>query len=351
MWRFKEECDRLEWKFRAGRLTHEEMRKFCSVFAITHLVGFSSAGGGLPISSLITSVNTTNFVLFTALGSPAFPVDVRHTINSGVYVYSTSTATPGYDLGTGWAAGSIYSMINGGFILGRGGKGASGFNNGMNAPGAGGSALVIRSGFLTYTIDNNGAYIAGGGGGGGGIHYAGGGYYYPANSVGGGGGAGAGDGGDTFKSGSPYGISTGGAGGSPGVTGADGGFAFQFGGLYQSAGGGGGRILPGLGGAGASGSGAGDGAKGGGAGGGGGLNGTGSQSAPNGGGSNSAGGNSASGNAYTGGGGGGWGASGGSGYGPNVTTTYNGAAGGNSVVLNGQTIIWVNVGNRYGTIS
>jgi hypothetical protein len=343
LWHFKEECDRLHWKFKNGRLTREEMEKFCSVFAITNLLGWG--GGGLPVLSVVTTTNTTGFNLFSAAGSPAFPVDVRHTINSGIYVYSLSIATPGYDLGAGWAAGSKGTLTNLGFVLGKGGKGATDAGGGITGPESGGPAMKLQSG-LTFSIDNNGQYIAGGGGGGGGlslfIDVA-----YGSASTGGGGGAGGGDGGNSnFPYDSGGGFGAGGAGGGPGSNGGAGSVGASS---SEGGGGGGGRVLPGTGGAGATCSGinVGSGGGGGGAGGGGGeqvgISGCSGSGSGTGGASNGAGSN---GTGLSGGGGGGWGAAGGS------AGSTGGGAGGKAIDLNGQASpTFINTGNVYGAVS
>lgn len=349
MWHFKEECDRLSWKFHSGRLTREEMDKFCSVFCLMNLSGFG--GAGLPILSLVVSSNQSNFNSFSFAGSPGFPADVRLTNNSGIYIFSTSTAVAGFDIGAGWSSGTLMRITNNGFIIGKGGAGGSGsasaYASSPIAPGAGGNAMILRTG-VVLQIDNASGYIAGGGGGGG----------YLANFVnygpgytiygGGGGGAGGGDGGATVEPTSVYGgamPSTGGAGGGVGAGGGNGNVAGAP--TSASGGGGGGRVLPGTGGGGSPCTGGyqTSAAQGGGAGGGGGMaDGTYGCSGSGGGGgsSNGAGGGTTGTGA---GGGGGWGAAGGSGNGS------GGAAGGKAVELNGFTVSFINAGNTYGAVS
>jgi len=265
-----------------------------------------------PAVSYIFASNTTNASLNVASisGYIAGLSDVVVTINSGIYVYSTSTGTPALSL-SGGTAGDTVKIVNNGYIAGMGGTVIV-----NQASGSGGPALSL--GFNT-TIDNTNAsaYIGGGGGGGSGATY-------------GGGGAG---GGGTMQSG--FTVLAGGGPGEPGqtgatvsgaagtVTGGGGGGAGGGGGGYISSGSGkslstssgyggsGGRIFPGAGGAG----------------GGGGTGGAGGS------------GNSVGGTAYTGGacgGGGGWGAAGGF-----ASESWPAGAGGYAVYLNGHTVTWV----------
>lgn len=250
--------------------------------------------------------------------------DITITVNSGVYLWSSAVGNYGLNL-TGGTTGDTVTLVNKGYIMGRGGTG------GASAAGNnGGPALNIGIG-VNITINNTdgSAYIGGGGGGGG-----------ASVSCGAGGGAGGGTGGSNTVGGGG-----GGAGGAVGASGSNGGYyngvpicADSYG-----SGGGGGRIFPGTGGTGGYytsnlyGSGGGSGGGGGGttqtAGGGG-----------NGGSSNNAGSNATG---SQGGGGGGWGASGGSGG------ANSGGSGGKAVNLNGKTVTWTsgNTTRVYGTVS
>ena len=269
--------------------------------------------------SVTYSANTTNAT--TALGSISGYVagksDITITINTGVYVYATSTANSGLTI-TGGTAGDTLTIVNNGFILGYGGAGGgSGGGGNPNSGFAGGPALSL-SFPATVNNTNPAAYVAGGGGGGG----------LGSGGSGGGGGAGGAPGG---LNGGPAGGAGGGVGasGSAGTGGSGGGSGGGGGGLSYNApkaqsttfsGGGGGRILPGTGGAGDS-------------------------RGPGGtGGSGSAGGNPAANGA---GGGGGWGASGGSG------SFSGGSAGGKAVTLNGNTVTWTsgNTTRVYGAVA
>lgn len=86
------------------------------------------------------------------------PLRMTVTINSGVYVGSTSTASHAFTTGSGFPAGSILRVINNGNIVGMGGAGGNAHAAGQ----PGGPALQVQAPLI---ITNNGM-IAGGGGGG-----------------------------------------------------------------------------------------------------------------------------------------------------------------------------------------
>ena len=230
------------------------------------------------------------------------------TIGSGVYIWSDNTAVAG--LTTGNFPGGL-TIVNNGYIIGKGGAGAS-----SSIGSAGGPALSL--GVNTAITNNSGAFIAGGGGGGG------------SNASGGGGGAGGGagsaSGGSSGAGGAvgSAGAAGGGQGGGGGGSGGGGGGFFPPGsigpGPVGGGGGGGGRILPGSAGAGGSAYVAG--------GAGGSANNTG-----------------ANGSDGSGAGGGGWGANGGA--------SFNGAggAGGKAIALNGFTATRSGAGTTYGAVS
>ena len=249
--------------------------------------------------------------------------DITITVNTSVYLYSTSTGTPGLTL-TGGTTGDTLTLVNNGFIMGMGGAGGT---LSPTSGGAGGTAISLG---YPITINNTNpvAYIGGGGGGG---------FAQGGGGRGGGGGAGGGNGGNSNQP------AAGGGGGGLGGAGARGGTpAGGYGGgaggggggayqepqgrgflIYAGAGGGGGRIFPGAGGSGGP-SGPSGGNNAGGAGGS--ANGAGAASSGSG-----------------GGGGGGWGAVGGGG----------GGAGGRAVLLNARTVTWVsgNTTRVYGAVS
>ena len=126
---------------------------------------------GLTIN-LTISTNASNVNLRTLAGSPTLPARVIVTINPGVIVGGTSTSAPGFDVGTGWPAGTKLTIINNGIICGSGGAGGAGgpsTSSGV-APGSngspGGAAIWLRGNAVI--IENNGIIGGGGGGGGGG---------------------------------------------------------------------------------------------------------------------------------------------------------------------------------------
>ncbi len=262
---------------------------------------------------LTLTTNTQNYSVYTAAVAAGwnYGMQVVLTINSGVYVWSDSTYLPALDT-WGFPENTGLTIINNGYIIGKGGDGGGYFYivpliYGQN----GGDAMFVT---IPVTIDSSQGYIAGGGGGGG------------SGGGGGGGGAGGGTGG---TAGGAYYLVSGGIGGSVGNIGNDGigdrelipsglgggagGGGGAFGGGFGSAsGGGGGRILPGVGGSGGRGN----------AGGSGGNPGLQTTSGYGGDG---------------GGGGGGWGAVGGAGY----ASTIAGGQGGRAINTNGNLITWI----------
>jgi hypothetical protein len=137
--------------------------------AAIHNVLAGSAGRLRP--TITISSNQTNYVLNTAKVANYKPgtTDVTLIIESGIYVSSNATSGPALDVDTSWAAGDTITIVNNGFIVGRGGAGGGG---GTGNPGnfstsgfpgsAGGLALRVSR---AVSINNTGT-IAGGGGGG-----------------------------------------------------------------------------------------------------------------------------------------------------------------------------------------
>jgi hypothetical protein len=168
-------------------------------------------GSGTPISmqnlqnksnrvtaSATISANTSNYTLNTAKASGyvAGKTDMTLTINSGVFVSSSSTGSYALTVDTSWTTGDTVTIVNNGTIIGRGGDGGNGgtitggggtLNPGSPGSNAGPALLVQRA-----TSINNINRIAGGGGGGGG-----GGSTIVATGGGGGGGIGVSTGGAT----------------------------------------------------------------------------------------------------------------------------------------------------------
>ncbi len=310
------------------------------------------------------STNAVNFFLNmnSLAGYIAGKTDLILTIGSGVYVYNGRTPT------TGWGDSGLYGgalnvhyttdgdtlMINNnGYIIGAGGNGGSGCDSlvSFSNPSYGGAALCVS---CPTVIDNTNpsAYIAGGGGGGGG----------GLNACGGGGAGGvvvphAGYS-ETSGNGGSFLLLNGGTiyGGKPnslGAAGNDGIYYLETNGSVpfgydRGTAGAGGCVLPGVGGGFRANSYALIGLGGGAGGGGGGDAG---QNPGSGGSANNPGG-AASG--WAGGGGGGWGAKGGDSHYYNTTKFTNiGGAGGNAIVLNGNSVTFVNgdTSRIYGAIS
>lgn len=310
-------------------------------------LGTAGVGGVVHVSwveGFVVSTSQQQMNLFTWLTGQGWDRQsrARVTINPGVYVWSDSTSIAALTTGAPYPNG--LTIINNGYIMGKGGNGNSTMTvapYGMINATPGGAAISIGA---TCTITNN-SFIGGGGGGGAG------------GSLCGGGGAGGGKGGISGTD--PY--APGGAGGAIGQVGANGGTAssaieidqnFPTGRFYFGGGGGGGRIFPGTGGAGGTGSGVprdgsqptATGGYGGGAGGGGGANDV-SPGAPGG----SAGNPGVTATSYSGcGGGGGWGAPGGA----NTGNAGGGAgAGGKAISLNGFSVTRNGTGTTYGVVS
>lgn len=307
-------------------------------------------GARATLTPYIINSNQTNLTITISslAGYVSGLSDITITINSSIYVYSTSTSTPALTI-TGAAAGDKITLVNNGFIMGMGGDGGDmRTTQDTTYPGApGGPALSI---YCNLRLDTSNGYIGGGGGGGG----AGPGGF-------GGGGAGGGRGGGRVYTG---GYLT--PGGEPGQAGSSSGWGVSsiWGGNYGpfAAGGGGGRIMPGTGGVGVTitytrvdghssfyelGKGGGSGGSGG----------TTMADQTNSKGGNGGSGSNAGQNGLTiadGGGGGGWGAAGGSAggtIGPYLGQL--GGAGGKAIVLNGYSVTYVGstTGRIFGAVS
>ena len=286
--------------------------------AVRNLAGVASGAITMPTNfygksnvvniSYTFSANTANasLNLSSISGYSAGKSNITVTVNSGIYLYSTSVAGYGLSI-TGGTTGDTLTIVNNGYIMGQGGNGYPLSNR------DGGPALNLGFGMTSCTINNtNASAYIGGGGGGGGANVG-------KQIMGGAGGVGGGSGGS--------GGTSGGGGGSIGGSGADGGY---------NCGGGGGRVFPGVGGAGNTTNGVGA------TGGGGGCNAGGA-----GGSSNNAGEAGTTYWQYGGGGGGGWGASGGGGR------SVGGGSGGKAVNLNGKSVTWTsgNTTRVWGTVS
>ena len=242
----------------------------------------------------------------TISGYSAGKSDITITVNGGIYLYATSTGTPGLTL-SGGSSGDTVTVVNNGFIMGMGGVGAKGLGGPPFRRNGNAGGIALQLGFNTTVNNTNGSAYIGGGGGGGGSEI---------NGAGGGAGGAAGGG--------SYGATNGGSGGGIGSSGSNGGVQDDGENQYYGGGGGGGRIFPG--------STAGANAGGQAGGGGGGYGSSGVTNGGSGGGGSSVGGSSPSGGS---GGGGGWGASGGT-----SSSGGSGGSGGKAVNLNGYSVTW-----------
>jgi hypothetical protein len=197
-----------------------------------------NAGGAVEIA-LTISGDTHNYNIWDNRGGTyeAGNSILTLTINSGIYVGSTSTGTYALTIPTNFHADDQIFIINNGVIIGMGGNGGTGGQGNINADragiagSAGGHAIYAQR---AVTITNNGT-VAGGGGGGGGAgneRYCSS-YFYGScinydsyRGAGGGGGAGynAGSGGGTNSSSGSSGPGSAGSktGGGSGGTGANG---------------------------------------------------------------------------------------------------------------------------------
>jgi hypothetical protein len=185
--------------------------------------GMLLGAGGLKKINLVIAVNTTDYNIKTAALAAGWdgsaPADIVVTVNSGVYVGSTSNSTPGLDTGTGFPASGKLSLNNLGYILGKGGN-ANG--------GAGGPAFLAQ---VPIAVDNASGVIGGGGGGGGYGQQMQGKFDKSAYRYGGGGGGGGGAG---------YSVSSGG--------GINGGTSADYDPVYNTSGSGGSATAGGAGG-------------------------------------------------------------------------------------------------------
>lgn len=313
--------------------------------SIMSILVASGAKGRVSLSYTFSASTANASLNVTSLsGYSAGKSDITVTVNSGVYLWATAITAPGLSL-TGGTTGDTITLVNNGFIMGKGGNGLVGTGQTTRIEAQNGGSAISTS--LPITINNTAGYIGGGGGGGGG-------YWYNVSSsdwgsAGGGGGAGGGTGGNFINQ---VGGGVGGGGGAIGQSGAAS-TAKASDGSALAAGGGGGRILPGaattrtlvgqsdvaqmLGGLGGT------------AGGTGGVadykTGSGSTYTSVGGSPNQAGSASTTNPApdvlsFAVGGGGGWGASGGQTVNVSAATETTPGAGGKAVALNGNTITW-----------
>ena len=315
--------------------------------AVDMNTGHGKSNRTSPTFTFAANATNQTVALASLSGYSAGKSCITITINSGVYVYSTSTATPAITF-TGGTTGDVLSIVNLGKIMGKG------CDAGTNCGAAGGNAICLS---YPATINNTNASAYIGGGGGAGASGCG------CSGVGGGGaGGGAGSRGRGIRGAGDL-NGAGGAGGAIGLPGGDG-IHCQYAGINPNqgygggAGGGGGGVGGSCGGCSAApGSGGGGRIFPGSAGGAG-------RSAASGGAGNSVGGSTSAGGNVGGPGGGGWGASGGA----SSLAIYccccpsrfvrwywqrTGGAGGKAVALNGKSVTWVSgcTARVYGGVS
>ena len=169
------------------------------------LSNFYGATERIEVTITIAS-NTTNYTLNTSAvpGYVAGVMDITFVINSGVSLFSTSTATPALSI-TGFTAGDFIAIYNNGTIYGAGGAGGRNNSGGYDqesgntdGPGYGGDvpdnpygqsgpavdgssgsdggpAISIATALVLYIYNYGTVTGGGGGGGGGGSNNAGGG--------------------------------------------------------------------------------------------------------------------------------------------------------------------------------
>jgi hypothetical protein len=125
------------------------------------------------------------------------------TINSGIYVGSSTTGGVAFTWTGSYPSGSTLSIVNNGTIEGAGGNGGAGYSSGGYGPGSPGSAggPALQGNYAISITNNN---VVGGGGGGGGAGNT----YSQSKTIRGGGGGGGG--------GAGFALSSGGAAGADG---------------------------------------------------------------------------------------------------------------------------------------
>ena len=140
--------------------------------SLSEYYGVTSSPSGIPASGTISvnsfrgksavfaftiASNTTNATLSTLATAAGWNGNyvIQVTINSGVWVYSTSTGTPALTVNVANA-----QIINAGKIIGMGGKGGGVANStGSQTGSSAGPAISITTSGVSVT-NNSGAYIA-----------------------------------------------------------------------------------------------------------------------------------------------------------------------------------------------
>lgn len=252
------------------------VRNLCGV--PSGAISLSNAYGksvGPAVLNVTYTTNQADLLLnvSTISGYSAGNSQITINVSSGVYIYATSISATAFTI-SGANTGDTITLVNDGFILGKGGNGGSPPHVGGTGAGQnGGKAMEISypmtinalnfsaligggggGGASTVTTPTGTVFALGGGGGGCGGGNGGNGYGAPRPSnpvptqagISGSGGAGASVGG-TGSAGTPSGVAGSGGGPGGGGGGAVGTTPSKGGSRYQGAGGGGGtfRFQPG----------------------------------------------------------------------------------------------------------
>lgn len=168
-----------------------------NIYVCRSAIGFAVPG----TTTLNITRNEMNLDVFARAGSPSGVVTINIT-TANVEIQSLSPASPALDF-SGFTSGSTINWTNNGYILGCGGDGANGAEEGLsggtltttNAGKVGnpaGNAVQGPGAGITFNITNANGFIWGGGGGGGGGGSTASGSPTAGNGGGGGGGKGGG---------------------------------------------------------------------------------------------------------------------------------------------------------------
>lgn len=179
-----------------GNVTLRNYVKIDGDRGIVSLNGIVSSAPVIPVDfSVSITTNQLHLNLYTWLVAAGWDglVPVVVTIAAGVYIWSDNTSIPGLNMGGSYPGG--LTIINKGYIMGRGGDGGYTAIPSLSPvyPTAGGPAIALTG---PVSIDNTNGYIGGGGGGGAGKYMENvAASNYTTEAASGGGGAGGGVGG------------------------------------------------------------------------------------------------------------------------------------------------------------
>jgi hypothetical protein len=128
-------------------------------------IGMSSLQGKANAFAHTISSNQQELNLYTYLVGQGWNTTsaVQLTIANGVYIWSDNTSVAALNTGGLYPGG--LTIVNNGFIIGKGGAGGGMIpeTGSVYLPGAGGPAITLTA---AVSIDNTNGYIGGGGGGG-----------------------------------------------------------------------------------------------------------------------------------------------------------------------------------------